>query len=75
MRPLCEKLKRTTLMRERASRICGGEGGLTSGSCRCLKKCPVSDPLSYNQISYGVASYLIVCHFLNRGIFGLRFNV
>ncbi|MAF63823.1 MAG: hypothetical protein CL680_20490 [Blastomonas sp.] len=30
MRPLCEKIKRTTLMRERASRICGGQGGLTS---------------------------------------------
>lgn len=31
MRPLCEKLKRTTLMRGRASRICGGQGGLIFG--------------------------------------------
>jgi hypothetical protein len=27
MRPLCEKIERTTLMREPACWICGGEGG------------------------------------------------
>lgn len=34
MRPPCEKMARTTSMRERASRICGGEGSLTSGACK-----------------------------------------
>ena len=43
MRPLCEKIKRTTLMREQASRICGGQGGLTSGAWKVSGERSLSD--------------------------------